>query len=154
MDIFDDLIGGADEGPLGSAATSAATGASVLIVGEKAPSGQSLHVEERVFLKTVSIPQVAFEAEDPDSGTIVFENEIEFRQAMDSMAPVSVDAALAWSAERVGAVFEVHRPEMEAAYLGAIETAGEARKAPGADAAPVIWKRPPHSTGRDRGQRK
>jgi hypothetical protein len=153
MDIFDDLVGGgADEGPLGSATSAASVSVCVLVVPEKAPTGQSMHVEEMVYQRTASIPQVIFESIDPETGEVAFENEIEFRQAMDSMAPVSINAALAWSTERVGAVFHAHRAELEETFLAALKSAGPTRQAPGADAVQPR-ARMPHSTGTSRGQR-
>ncbi|MGY2931829.1 hypothetical protein ACVWZ6_001431 [Bradyrhizobium sp. GM6.1] len=79
-DIFDDLIsGGADEGPLGNTVSAALVSAHVLVVPDKSPTGQCMHVEERVYLRTAAIPQVVFEAVDPDTGELAFENETEFR---------------------------------------------------------------------------
>jgi|GEM_PF-5305386 hypothetical protein len=143
-DIFDDLVGGADEGPLGNAA-SAAANVSVLVVAEKAPTGQALHVEEAVFLKTAHVPQVIFDTVDSDTGEVVFGNELEFRKAMGAFAPVTVDAALAWCGERVGAVYDAHREEIDAANAGVMDAA------PGANAVlRRAWM--PHTTGRNRGQ--
>jgi hypothetical protein len=152
MDIFDDLVGaGADEGPLSSATSTAAVSAGVLVVGEVAPTGQSLHAEEQVYLRTAGIPQIIFEALDPDTGEIAFQNAEEYRQAMGSLVPVSIDAALAWCGVRVGAVFEAHRAELEEAYLTAVEAAGPRRQPPGPDAV-QLRARMPNTTGRDRGQ--
>lgn len=143
-DIFDDLIGGgADEGPLGNATTVQAGG--VLVVSERAPSGQALEVEEMVFLRTAGIPQVVFESADPETDEAIFDNEPEFRAAMGSLTPVTVDAALAWCGERVGAVYAAYREEIDAANTG------EAAKPPGADAVQPR-ARMPHSTGTRRGQ--
>ncbi|AWO88231.1 hypothetical protein ABIE85_007103 [Bradyrhizobium diazoefficiens] len=148
-DIFDDLISGsADEGPLGNAVSAALPSVCVLMVPEKAPTGHCMHVEEMVYQRTAGIPQVIFEAVDPDIGEVVFENEPEFRLAMDSLTPVSVDAALAWCRGRIGAVFDAHRVELEEAYFAALESTGPTRRAPGADAVQPR-ARMPHSTGRE-----
>ncbi|MCK1346027.1 hypothetical protein [Bradyrhizobium sp. CW11] len=149
MDVFEELAGGggAVEAPLGHATSAASASASVLVVPEKAPSGQALHVEEMVFLRTVRIPQVVFESVDQDSNENVFDNEMEFRHAMDLLSPVSIEAALAWSGERVGPVYAAHREEIDAA------NAGQTTQSPGVGAIAPRAKMP-HSTGRDRGQKK
>lgn len=147
-DIFDELMGGADEGPLGNAVSAASASVCVLVVPENAPTGQFMHVEEMVYQRTAGIPQVIFEAVDPDIGDVVFENEPEFRLAMDSLTPVSIDAALAWCGERVGSVFDAYRAELEEAYFAALESAGPTRQAPGVDAVQPR-ARMPHSTGRE-----
>lgn len=145
MDIFEELMGGgADESPLGNA-TSAAQAGGVLVVSERAPSGQALHVEEKVFLRTAALPQVVFESADPETDEAIFDNEAEFRVAMGSLTPVTVDAALAWCGERVGAVYAAYREEIDAANTG------EVAQPPGAVAVQPRAKMP-HSTGRDRGQ--
>lgn len=144
-DVFDDLIGGgADEGPLGNATTVQAGGC--LVVGEKALSGHALHASERVYLKAAHIPQVVFEGTDHETGDTNFDNEMEFRVAMGSLMPVTIEAACAWSAERVGAIFEAHREELTAAEIG------EVARPPGADAVQPR-ARMPHSTGTSRNQR-
>lgn len=151
-DIFDALIsGGTDEGPLGNAASAASAG--VLVVPEKSPAGQCMHVEELVYQRTARVPQVIFEAVDPDTGEVAFENEKEFRIAMDSLTPVSVDSALAWSGERLSAAFDAHRPELEGAYFAGLESAGPRQKAPGDDAVQPR-ARMPHTTGREGRARK
>lgn len=142
-DIFEELCGGADEGPLGNATSVQAGG--VLVVGERAPNGQALEVEEMVFLRTAGIPQVVFESADPETDEAIFDNEPEFRAAMGSLTPVTVDAALAWCGERVGAVYAAYREEIDAANTG------EVAKPPGADAVQPR-ARMPHSTGTQRGQ--
>ncbi|MET4290936.1 hypothetical protein ABIB06_002439 [Bradyrhizobium sp. LB8.2] len=148
-DIFDDLIGGgADEGPLGNTVSAALVSAHVLVVPDKSPTGQCMHVEERVYLRTAGVPQVVFEAVDPDTGEVAFENETQFRLAMDSLTSVSVDTALTWSVERVSAVFDAHRDELEEAYFAGLESAGPRQQAPGADAVQPR-ARMPHTTGRD-----
>ncbi|WP_369720072.1 hypothetical protein AB8Z38_23005 [Bradyrhizobium sp. LLZ17] len=148
VDIFEELIGGGGgENPLGHATSAAPASVGVLVVPEKAPWGQALHVEEMVYLRTADIPQVVFESEDSDSFETVFANEMEFRLAMASLTRVTVEAALAWTGERVGAVYAAHREEIDAAAIGAIV------QPPGADTVPRRAKMP-HSTGRDRGQKR
>ncbi|MET4045348.1 hypothetical protein ABIC03_007080 [Bradyrhizobium sp. RT6a] len=148
MDVFEELAGGgSDEAPLGQATSAASASASVLVVPEKAPSGQALHVEEMVFLRTGRIPQVVFESVDQDSNETIFDNEMEFRRAMDSLSPVIVEAALAWSGERVGPIYAAHREEIDAA------NAGQTTQSPGVGAIAPRAKMP-HSTGRDRGQKR
>jgi hypothetical protein len=148
MDLWDELAGGgADEGPLGNATSAATTRGGILVVGERAPWGQALHAEEAAYLKSAHIPQVIFETADPNTGEPIFENEIDFKRAMDSLMPVTIETALAWSSERAGAVYAAHRDEIEAANIG------ERPVAPGPD---VVQPRArmPHSTGRIRGQRR
>ncbi|MET4065912.1 hypothetical protein ABID58_000686 [Bradyrhizobium sp. S3.2.6] len=141
-DIFADLAGGgADDGPLSNATSAASASVCVLVVPEKAPWGRALHAEEAAYLKSAHIPQAIFESVNLDTGETIFENEMEFRRAMDSLVPVNIDAALTWCGERVGAVYEAHRDEIEAAHIG------EVPQAPGADAVQPR-ARMPHTTGR------
>ncbi|OSI70871.1 hypothetical protein [Bradyrhizobium canariense] len=152
-DIFDDLIGGGADAPLGNATPAASTPVNVLVVPEKAPTGQSMHVEEMVYRRSANVPQVIFESVDPDTAEVTFDNSEEWRRAMHSLTPVSVEDALAWFSEHVGAVYEAHRTELAEAYFAAIETVGPARQAPGSSAVQAR-ARMPHSTGRDRGQKR
>jgi hypothetical protein len=142
-DIFDDIMGGADEGPL---TQTAAPRGGILVVAEKAAWAPAMHISEAVYRHTAHIPQVVFESVDPDTGETIFDNELDFRRAMDSLTSVSVEAAMAWSAERVGAVFEAHHEELQAAEIG------EVPAAPGPGAVPTRTRKP-HSTGHVRNRR-
>ncbi|MCG2628842.1 hypothetical protein L6654_19585 [Bradyrhizobium sp. WYCCWR 13023] len=146
-DIFDVMAGG-DDFLAGGVAPVARAG--VLIVAEKAPHGSALHPEERAHLASVHIPMVVFEVVDPTTGEVSFGNASEFQKAMGTLAPPSIDAALRWSTERLGAVYEAYREEIERAELDAAVKAPN-MAAPGAGFV-MTRAKPKHSTGRNRGQ--
>ncbi|QOZ79923.1 hypothetical protein XH83_33810 [Bradyrhizobium sp. CCBAU 53351] len=148
-DLFDEMAGG-DDLPLGSGPD--VTQAGILIVAAKAPHGSALHAEERAHLASVHIPMVVFEAVDPTTGEVTFGNASEFQEAMGSLLPPSIDEAIAWSTERLVEIFEAHREAVEAAELDAAVRAPN-MPAPGAGFV-TSRARMPHSTGRDRGQKR
>lgn len=148
-DFLDDLVSPGDG--IGDEDNAASAGGS-LVVPEKAPDGRFLMVEEQAFLATGALGYlVMFAQPDEVTGEDTLSNAREFADAAGMVSLPDEEQALQWLNQRLGENFEAWRERLAEAWAQAASHVPTAAKPEPGDA-PRIWKRPPHSTGRRRGQ--
>ncbi|QQO14965.1 hypothetical protein JJB99_01875 [Bradyrhizobium diazoefficiens] len=147
-DLFDNLVSpGADS----DEADAAASGGS-LIVPEHAPNGQFLLTEQQAFLAAGPTAYlVMFVETDEATQEPALANAREFANAMGLASPPDEHEAFACVTQRLGEAFEPWRERLAEAWAGAVSDSEFTAK-PKSEDAPIVWTRPKHSTGRNRGQ--
>lgn len=148
-DFLDDLIspGGDDIGEANAPVVSGS-----LIVPERAPNGAFLLVEQQAFLAAgpLAYLTVFIEADEATDEPVLI-NAREFADAAGMVSLPDEEQALDWLSQRLGEAFEPWRERIDEAWAEALSNSEFAAKPKPGDA-PLIWKRPPHTTGRNRGQ--
>lgn len=149
-DFFDDLVSPAEDF---SEANAAVAGGS-LLVPERAPTGQFLNIEAEAFRAAGALAYLALFVEaDEITGEAILSNAREIADAAGMVSLPDEQEAFDWLNWRLGEAFEPWRPRLAAAWAEA-EANSPAPAKPKPEDAPLVWKRPPHSTGTSRGQKR
>jgi hypothetical protein len=112
---FENLLSGTDTDDARDANTPVVVG---LIVSERPRTGEFLQVEEAAFLAVGKIPDVLFLEDDPETGASVFapQSARQFADAMQMTRLPTEAEASAWHAARAGAVYDLWRDRLQAAW--------------------------------------